>query len=48
MSDLQAIGDGLTRGELFVEYIPTIDLDSGCCVGGLVAGTSRRLGRVAL
>ena len=33
MTDLEAIRAGLNRGEFFVEYIPTIDLDSGRCVG---------------
>ncbi len=33
MTDLEAIRTGLNRGEFFVEYIPTIDLDSGRCVG---------------
>ncbi len=34
MIDLDAIRAGLNRGEFFVEYIPTIDLDSGRCIGG--------------
>ena len=34
MIDLEAIRAGLNRGEFFLEYIPTIDLDSGRCVGG--------------
>ena len=25
---------GLERGELFVEYLPTVTLEGGCCVGG--------------
>lgn len=33
MTDLEAIRAGLNRGEFYVEYIPTIDLDSGRCVG---------------
>ena len=33
MTDLEAIRAGLNRGEFFLEYIPTIDLESGRCVG---------------
>ena len=31
--DLKAIDDGLTRGEFFLEYLPTISLGDGRCVG---------------
>jgi EAL domain-containing protein (putative c-di-GMP-specific phosphodiesterase class I) len=31
--DLDAIEDGLNRGEFFLEYIPTISLEDGRCVG---------------
>jgi sensor c-di-GMP phosphodiesterase-like protein len=33
MIDIDAIRAGLNNGEFFIEYIPTIDLDSGRCVG---------------
>jgi sensor c-di-GMP phosphodiesterase-like protein len=33
MTDLEAIRAGLNRGEFYVEYIPTVDLDSGRCMG---------------
>lgn len=33
MIDVEAIRTGLNRGEFFVEYLPTIDLASRCCVG---------------
>lgn len=31
--DLKAIDDGPTRGEFFLEYLPTISLGNGRCVG---------------
>lgn len=33
MIDLDAISEGLTRGEFFLEYLPTMSLDDGRCVG---------------
>jgi sensor c-di-GMP phosphodiesterase-like protein len=33
MIDLEAIRSGLNRGEFFVEYLPTISLAGGNCVG---------------
>jgi EAL domain-containing protein (putative c-di-GMP-specific phosphodiesterase class I) len=33
MSMLENIRAGLNRGELFVEYLPTMDLANGACVG---------------
>ncbi len=34
MLDLDAIKEGLERNEFFLEYLPTVLLDSGRCVGG--------------
>lgn len=33
MINLDAVRAGLNRGEFFAEYIPTVDLDSGRCLG---------------
>jgi sensor c-di-GMP phosphodiesterase-like protein len=33
MIDLAAIRDGLARGEFFLEYLPTISLTDGRCIG---------------
>ncbi len=33
MIDLDAVAAGLTRGEFFLEYLPTVSLDDGQCVG---------------
>lgn len=33
MIDLDAISEGLTRGEFFLEYMPTMSLEDGRCVG---------------
>jgi EAL domain-containing protein (putative c-di-GMP-specific phosphodiesterase class I) len=33
MIDLDAISAGLNKGEFFLEYLPTMSLDSGRCVG---------------
>ena len=42
MIDADAIRAGLNGGEFFVEYIPTIDLDSGRCVGAEALSRWRR------
>lgn len=38
----------LARGELFVEYLPTVSLADGCCVGGEALVRWRRDGEVVL
>jgi sensor c-di-GMP phosphodiesterase-like protein len=40
--DADAIRAGLNNGEFFVEYLPTIDLDSGRCVGAEALSRWRR------
>ena len=42
MIDADAIRAGLNGGEFFVEYLPTIDLDSGRCVGAEALSRWRR------
>lgn len=34
MSDLSAIKAGLDNGEFFLEYLPTVSLDTNRCIGG--------------
>jgi len=42
MINADAIRDGLVRGEFFLEYLPTISLDDGRCVGAEALSRWRR------
>lgn len=46
MADIDSIRDGLNSGEFFVEYLPTVALDSGKCVGAETLTRWRRGTRV--
>jgi EAL domain-containing protein (putative c-di-GMP-specific phosphodiesterase class I) len=42
MSDYDAIEEGLRNGEFFLEYLPTVELRSGRCIGGEALSRWRR------
>jgi EAL domain-containing protein (putative c-di-GMP-specific phosphodiesterase class I) len=42
MSDYRAIEEGLKSGEFFLEYLPTVELDKGRCVGAKALSRWRR------
>ena len=46
MNELEAINTGLERDEFFLEYLPTVALDTECCVGGEALIRWRRDGQV--
>jgi sensor c-di-GMP phosphodiesterase-like protein len=46
MSELSAVRDGLSRGEFFLEYLPTIALTDGRCIGGEALVRWRKDGHV--
>src|SRR3954454_20432818 len=46
MIDIPAIRDGLTRGEFFLEYLPTVSLSDGRCIGAEALVRWRRAGVV--
>jgi sensor c-di-GMP phosphodiesterase-like protein len=46
MSELSEVRDGLSRGEFFLEYLPTISLADGRCIGGEALVRWRKDGHV--